>query len=78
MFLCKRCAKFTNQTENGKTPPRTEQQLEEMGFNIVIFPCGTVFTAARAMQRMLKQLKEEGTSEGCVGQMTTLSLMCCR
>ena len=44
-----------------------------MGFNIVIFPCGTVFTAARAMQRMLKQLKEEGTSEGCVGQMTTFN-----
>ena len=65
--------KFTNQTENGKTPPRTAKQLEEMGFNIVIFPCGTVFTAARAMQRMLKQLKEEGTSEGCVGQMTTFN-----
>ena len=63
--------KFTNQTENGKTPPRTAQQLEEMGFNIVIFPCGTAFVAAKAMKKMLEQLKREGTSENCIDQMTT-------
>ena len=63
--------KFTNQTENGKTPPRTAQQLEEMGFNIVIFPCGTAFVATKAMKKMLEQLKREGTSENCIDQMTT-------
>ena len=39
--------KFTNQTENGKTPPRTAKQLEE--------------------------LRREGTSAGCVEQMTTFN-----
>lgn len=65
--------KFTNQTENGKTPPRTAKQLEEMGFNIVIFPVGTAFAAAKAMRQMLEQLKREGTSAGCVEQMTTFN-----
>lgn len=65
--------KFTNQTENGKTPPRTAEQLEEMGFSIVIFPVGTAFVAAKAMRSMLEQLKREGTSAGCVDQMTTFN-----
>lgn len=65
--------KFTNQTENGKTPPRTVQQLEEMGFSIVIFPVGTAFVAAKAMKHMLEQLKKEGTSAGCIDQMTTFN-----
>lgn len=65
--------KFTNQTENGKTPPRTALQLEEMGFNIVIFPVGTAFVAAKAMREMLEQLKREGTSAGCVDRMTTFN-----
>lgn len=63
--------KFTNQVETGKTPTRTAKQLEEMGFDIVIFPVGTAFVAAKAMKQMLETLKAEGTSVNCIDQMTT-------
>jgi 2-methylisocitrate lyase-like PEP mutase family enzyme len=63
--------KFVNQVENGKTPLLTPKELQDMGFNIVIYPVCTVFTAARAMQRMLAQFKAEGNTKGCLDMMTT-------
>ena len=49
--------KFGNQVEGGKSPILTWEQLEEIGYDIVIYPTGTVFTAAKAMEKYLNSLK---------------------
>jgi methylisocitrate lyase len=63
--------KFVNQVERGKTPLLKTEELQAIGFDIVIFPCCTVFTAAKAMQTMLGQLKKNHTTRDSLDMMTT-------
>jgi 2-methylisocitrate lyase-like PEP mutase family enzyme len=63
--------KFVNQVERGKTPLLTTKELEDLGFDIVIFPVATVFTAAKAMQKMLAELKAKHTTREYLDNMTT-------
>ena len=63
--------KFVNQVERGKTPLLKTQELQDLGFDIVIFPCCTVFTAAKAMQTMLGELKVNCTTRDSLNQMAT-------
>ena len=63
--------KFVNQVERGKTPLLPTQELQDLGFDIVIFPCCTVFTAAKAMQKMLGELKANSTTRNSLDQMVT-------
>ncbi len=65
--------KFVNQVEFGKTPLLTNRILQDYGFDIVIYPVCTVFTAAKAMQKMLAALKADDTTRGCLDRMTTFS-----
>lgn len=50
--------KFGNQVEGGKSPVLSFEELKDIGYNIVIYPVGTVFTAARAMEKYLASLKK--------------------
>lgn len=50
-----------NWAEGGKTPPINYKQIKDLGFSIVIFPVGTLLSATRAMQIVLKSIKEIGT-----------------
>ena len=63
--------KFVNQVENGKTPLLTAKELQDLGFDIVIFPCTTIFTAAKAMQGVLAELRRKETTRECLDRMTT-------
>jgi carboxyvinyl-carboxyphosphonate phosphorylmutase len=63
--------KFVNQVERGKTPLLTTKELEGLGFDIVIFPVSTVFTAAKAMREMLAELKAKHTTREYLDHMTT-------
>ena len=65
--------KFGNQVENGKTPLMNAKRLEEFGFDIVIFPTTTCFMAAKAMQKAMMSLKENGTTANIVDELTTFS-----
>jgi carboxyvinyl-carboxyphosphonate phosphorylmutase len=63
--------KFVNQVERGKTPLFTTEELQGMGFDIVIFPCSTVFAAARAMKVLLAELKANHTTRGSLDRLAT-------
>jgi 2,3-dimethylmalate lyase len=52
---------FFNWAEGGKTPPLTQAQIADMGFKILIFPIGMLFTATKAMRTLLASIKEHGT-----------------
>ncbi len=63
--------KFVNQVEHGKTPLLTTDELQDLGFDICIFPVCTVFTAAKVMKKMLGELKKNHTTRESLDQMTT-------
>ena len=65
------CYKFTNQVEFGKTPILPIKKLQEIGFDIVIYPDSTIFTAARAIEKMLTELKKNGITTENKDKMTT-------
>jgi len=59
----------------GKTPVLTVKEFETMGFKIAPFP-GMAWTAAiKAMQRVLKELKERGSLERVADQMVSFQEM---
>ena len=64
--------KFGNQVEGGKSPVLSFEELEDIGYDIVIYPTCTVFCAAAAMRKMLTQLKAEHTNGNIIasGQVT--------
>ena len=51
--------KFGNQVEGGKSPVLSFDELQEIGYNIAIYPTGTVFAAARAIEKYLSSLKKD-------------------
>lgn len=53
---------LTNMTEGGKTPILTAKELEDIGFNIVIYPLSLMYTATKAMFELAKAIREKGTS----------------
>lgn len=55
---------FANMIEGGKTPLLTSNDLEELGFQIVVFPLAGLFSATHAMRTAFKHLKISGTIMG--------------
>jgi methylisocitrate lyase len=55
---------MANMIEGGRTPFLPVQELRDLGYAAAAYPCASVFTAARAMQRWAGHLKANGTSAG--------------
>jgi 2-methylisocitrate lyase-like PEP mutase family enzyme len=53
---------LANMVEGGKTPVLSADELRDIGYAGAIFPASTALAANAAMDRMLRQLKERGTS----------------
>jgi len=56
--------KLVNMSETGRSPTLTADELQELGFNIVIFPSTQTWLFARVYQELLDELQKTGTSEG--------------
>jgi methylisocitrate lyase len=57
------------QIEGGKTPLVTTRELEEIGFNIVVYPNATVYATAWALKGLWETLKNEGTTRSFTDRM---------
>lgn len=57
------------QIEQGRTPICTIKELEEMGFNAVVYPGTSFFVAAFAIRKAMRELYEKGVTTGCVDEM---------
>ncbi len=60
---------MANMIEGGKTPLLEAKQLEALGYSVVAYPCGSIFTAAKALQGWARYLKEHGTTAGYLDHM---------
>lgn len=62
---------LANMVEKGKTPLIKASELNDMGYNIIIYPVSPLYTATKALQGMLSQLKEDETTSTMLEQMVS-------
>jgi 2-methylisocitrate lyase-like PEP mutase family enzyme len=55
---------LANMSETGRTPTLTADELQELGYSIVIFPSTQTWLFARVYQELLDEIKATGTSTG--------------
>lgn len=60
---------LANMTEFGKSPLLTTRQLENLGYNIVIYPVTTLRLAMKAVEDGLKHIYHEGGQEKILDKM---------
>ena len=60
---------IANMVEHGRTPFLKTSELEEIGYDIVIFPVGPLYAAAKAVGAVLEKLKRAGTTADCIKDM---------
>ncbi len=60
---------MANMIEGGQTPLLSTTELQELGYSVVAYPCGSVFAAAKALQKWASYLKEHGTTNGYLDNM---------
>jgi len=61
---------FANMVEGGKTPFMTTEELEHLGYKIVVYPLVGLFSATKAIESCFNYLKDNGTSRGFEGMHT--------
>ncbi len=64
---------LANLTEFGKTPLLTKKELEDLGYNIAIYPVTSLRLAMKAVEDGLSWLQEHGTQKGIIDRMQTRS-----
>lgn len=62
-----------NMIEGGRTPNLTARDLEEMGFDIVFWPCTVVYAVAKALSDVLGALRKDGNTRNCEDKMMHFS-----
>lgn len=60
---------MANMVEKGQTPLLKNQELEELGYKLVIYPLSTLMAAAKAMRELLRSLKKNGTTREFLSHM---------
>ncbi len=60
---------LANMTEFGKSKVLSKEQLENLGYNMVIYPVTTLRLAMFHVENSLRELKEKGTQEGLLDKM---------
>jgi methylisocitrate lyase len=62
---------LANMTEFGKSRLLSKTELENLGYNMVIYPVTTQRLAMQAVENGLSTIKAEGTQEGLIDKMQT-------
>jgi len=58
-----------NMIERGVTPHLSRDELRELGFQLIVCPLAALFSAAKAIQDALTELRDHGTTAGAVDRM---------
>jgi len=62
---------LANMTEFGKSPILSAQQLQSLGFNVVIYPVTTLRLAMKSVEDGLTAIAHEGSQQSLIGRMQT-------
>jgi 2-methylisocitrate lyase-like PEP mutase family enzyme len=55
---------MANMTETGRTPAMTVDELDALGYRLVIYPSSQTWLLARAYEELCRELRTTGTTEG--------------
>ncbi len=61
-----------NFVETGKSPLIPAPELEQMGFKLVIFPVSALLIVTGVVSKLMRELKDKGTTAGMMDQMVSL------
>ena len=64
---------IANMIEGGRTPNLTSKDLENLGFDIVFWPCTLVYTVTKALGDVLRALRDDGTTNNVHDKMLSFS-----
>ncbi|WP_352419335.1 isocitrate lyase/PEP mutase family protein [Proteiniborus sp.] len=64
---------LANMVEGGRTPLLTNKELEEVGYNLVIYPTASTYVTAKAMFGLMEELKVNGTTAKSFDKMITFA-----
>jgi methylisocitrate lyase len=64
---------MANNIESGESPLLSAKELEQIGYNVVVFPISSTYCIAKAVTDLMKELKEKGTTESFVDRMIPFS-----
>jgi 2-methylisocitrate lyase-like PEP mutase family enzyme len=62
---------LANMLEHGRTPLMSASQLEEIGYDLVIYCVSSTYVVAKAVWDLMKCLKDTGTTAGMLREMIT-------
>ena len=60
---------LANMVEGGRTPLLSAQELEKLGYDLVIFPTASTYMVAQAMKNLMEELMKTGTTENLIPEM---------
>jgi carboxyvinyl-carboxyphosphonate phosphorylmutase len=62
---------LANMVEGGRTPFLPVQDLEKLGYDLVIFPTASTYLVTKALTRLMTTLKDTGTTASLIPEMIT-------
>ncbi len=62
---------LANMVEGGRTPFLPVQELESLGYDLVIFPTASTYLVTKALTRLMTVLKQTGTTASLIPEMIT-------
>lgn len=62
---------LANMTEFGRSPPMTAEQLQALGYRMIIWPVSSLRVANKAQQALYEEIARTGSTSGILDQMQT-------
>lgn len=62
---------LANMVEGGRTPLLSNDELEEIGYNLVIYPTASTYITAAAVLELMRELKTKGTTKHLMEKMVS-------
>lgn len=62
---------LANMVEGGRTPLLKNDELEKVGYDLVIYPTASTYVTAKAMFELMNKLKQDQTTETSIEDMIT-------
>ena len=62
---------LANMVEGGRTPFLPVQELQGLGYDLVIFPTASTYLVTKALTRLMTVLKDTGTTASLIPEMIT-------
>lgn len=66
-------ATLANNLEGGKSPLLSAKELEEIGYNVVVFPVSATYAIAKTIRELMEEIKNRGTTANFLERMTTFA-----